>query len=382
MAESDPRGGDRAPINVFVEWRKAELARLVDESDLPPTRATPARAGSHPCQKQGRHDHARHVDSKAGAIQSGGDMGLDGPCPPSLFVCMRTEKPIHRAEGDLQALNPVFSGCESGSKATRRFAFDGLENAHKSLTKQANLYAARTRREDSASCITRHCPSPAESPAHRPRSSSVFQHRDSGGRLSRPRPARQLLVELERDRGDWRRPSIHKVTAAAEPISASGATRSQGALDRPRDPFKTKELSARNRQSSRRTEAMPRGGIRSTSFKPGVSGNPGGRPKTPQTIEVRRIILGVREAARELTLDAIDTLATIMKDPKAPAAARISAAVALLDRGHGRPFQAVDVKDGVDLGLLSDEELYTLDAILSRASVPAPDPSRHYLTAR
>jgi hypothetical protein len=127
---------------------------------------------------------------------------------------------------------------------------------------------------------------------------------------------------------------------------------------------------------------MPRGGIRSTSFKPGVSGNPGGRPKTPQTIEVRRIILGAREAAREMTLDAIDTLAAIMKDPKAPAAARISAAVALLDRGHGRPFQAVHVKDEVDLGLLSDEELYTLDAILSRASVPAPDPSRHYLTAR
>src|SRR5580704_1498357 len=156
---------------------------------------------------------------------------------------------------------------------------------------------------------------------------------------------------------------------------------SQGrALDRPRDPFKTKELSARNRQSSRRTEAMPRGGIRSTSFKPGVSGNPGGRPKTPQTIEVRRIILGAREAARELTLDAIDTLAAIMKDPKAPAAARISAAVALLDRGHGRPNQAVDVNVGVDLGLLSDEELYTLDAILSRASVPAPDPSGRYLT--
>jgi hypothetical protein len=45
----------------------------------------------------------------------------------------------------------------------------------------------------------------------------------------------------------------------------------------------------------------------------------------------RRIILGVRDAARDLTLDAIDTLAAIMKDPKAPAAARISAAVALLD---------------------------------------------------
>ena len=72
--------------------------------------------------------------------------------------------------------------------------------------------------------------------------------------------------------------------------------------------------------------------------------------------------MALEEAARELTLDALDTLATIMKDPKAPAAARISAAVALLDRGHGKPYQAVDVKDGIDLGLLSDEELYTLDA--------------------
>jgi len=30
---------------------------------------------------------------------------------------------------------------------------------------------------------------------------------------------------------------------------------------------------------------MPRGGRRSTSFKPGVSGNPGGRPKKPAKIE-------------------------------------------------------------------------------------------------
>ena len=59
MAESDPRGGDRAPINVFVEWRKAELAELADGSDLPP-----ARAGSH-------HDHARHVTRRRGGIRVG-----------------------------------------------------------------------------------------------------------------------------------------------------------------------------------------------------------------------------------------------------------------------------------------------------------------------
>ena len=37
--------------------------------------------------------------------------------------------------------------------------------------------------------------------------------------------------------------------------------------------------SAQNRQSNRQSEAMTRGGRRSTSFKPGVSGNPRGRPK-------------------------------------------------------------------------------------------------------
>jgi hypothetical protein len=127
---------------------------------------------------------------------------------------------------------------------------------------------------------------------------------------------------------------------------------------------------------------MPRGGIRSTSFRPGVSGNPGGRPKRPQTIDRRKLFADVKAAARELTQDAIDTLASVMKDPKAPAAARISAAVVLLDRGHGRPFQAVDVKVDCNLDQLTDEELYTLDRILTRAALPHPDTDGRYLTAR
>ena len=48
-------------------------------------------------------------------------------------------------------------------------------------------------------------------------------------------------------------------------------------------------------------------------------------------------IPGVADAARERTQDAIDTLSAIMKDPKAPAAARISAAQAILDCGYGKP---------------------------------------------
>jgi hypothetical protein len=62
-------------------------------------------------------------------------------------------------------------------------------------------------------------------------------------------------------------------------------------------------------------------------FAPGQSGNPGGRPK------------GIREVeaiAREHTAAAIKTLVTIMNDPKAPPAGRVSASQALLDRGWGK----------------------------------------------
>lgn len=67
-----------------------------------------------------------------------------------------------------------------------------------------------------------------------------------------------------------------------------------------------------------------------TPFKPGKSGNPGGRPKGD--IELRR-------AARERTGEALATLVNIMRNPKAATAARVSAAEAILNRGWGKPVQ-------------------------------------------
>jgi len=68
-------------------------------------------------------------------------------------------------------------------------------------------------------------------------------------------------------------------------------------------------------------------------FQKGQSGNPGGRPK---------IIGEVQDLAREHTPEAIKTLASIMRDKKAPAAARAMASNSILDRAYGRPPQTVN----------------------------------------
>ena len=84
-------------------------------------------------------------------------------------------------------------------------------------------------------------------------------------------------------------------------------------------------------------------------FPKGVSGNPGGRPK----------VLGdVQELARQKSPEAINTLSNIMHDEKAPPAARVAAANALLDRGYGKPTQPISqTLAKVDPSSISDEEL-------------------------
>jgi len=77
-------------------------------------------------------------------------------------------------------------------------------------------------------------------------------------------------------------------------------------------------------------------------FQPGQSGNPGGRPKGEAI---------VRDAARKQTEAAIGVLASALtdEDPRV----RIKAAEVLLDRGWGKPSQAIDVGSDPERPLVS-----------------------------
>lgn len=68
-------------------------------------------------------------------------------------------------------------------------------------------------------------------------------------------------------------------------------------------------------------------------FQPGQSGNPGGRPKC----EVDNVVL----LARTFTRKAIYRLGDMLDDPRYA----VPAAVALLDRGWGKPLQTVAAAD-------------------------------------
>lgn len=68
-----------------------------------------------------------------------------------------------------------------------------------------------------------------------------------------------------------------------------------------------------------------------------------GRPTGAST----KVGQDLREAAQAFTDDALNVLASIMKDEEQPAASRVSAASAILDRGHGKPKQALDVDANV-----------------------------------
>lgn len=94
-----------------------------------------------------------------------------------------------------------------------------------------------------------------------------------------------------------------------------------------------------------------KGGKRSTSFKPGQSGNPAGRK--PVTVDG----IHVPSLAKEFGPAAIRTLNEIMASTDAPHSARVRAAEALLDRGYGKAPATVNTTVHKAASDLSDAEL-------------------------
>ena len=83
-------------------------------------------------------------------------------------------------------------------------------------------------------------------------------------------------------------------------------------------------------QNSKGT-AKPRG----KPFPKGVTGNPGGRPV--KTIEELDLIA----ACKGKTQDALDVILSIMREGQGEKT-RLSAAIAIIERGYGKPTQAID----------------------------------------
>lgn len=101
-------------------------------------------------------------------------------------------------------------------------------------------------------------------------------------------------------------------------------------------------------------------------FAKGVSGNPGGRP---------REVGDVRDLARARTVEAITVLSDIMNDPDTPPAARVTAAVALLDRGWGRPQQGIELSRRAEVKPIdvAPSVMLIMNAIAKQLEAPPVD---------
>jgi hypothetical protein len=101
---------------------------------------------------------------------------------------------------------------------------------------------------------------------------------------------------------------------------------------------------------------------------PGVSGNPGGRPK------------GLSRRVRELVGDdghvIADYMVTVLNDETQRTPDRIEAAKWLADRAFGRAVQALDIDvypSSVDINHFSTEDLKALAVILRKYSADAAE---------
>ena len=120
------------------------------------------------------------------------------------------------------------------------------------------------------------------------------------------------------------------------------------------------------------------------AWKPGRSGNPGGRPK--ETEDMRK----TRELAQQHSIRAIERLVQLLKSNNGPVAIR--AAEAILDRGLGKPVTVIDMMNSgvdvepeqpkrcLDFSRLTKEELQTMRDLARKAQRPTEEESHAAIT--
>ena len=114
--------------------------------------------------------------------------------------------------------------------------------------------------------------------------------------------------------------------------------------------------------AKRITSGKPKGKPRGRASQKGVSPNPGGVPKGEAS--PRRIDMDARLLARDYSVQAVKKLISIMNNPKATHTAQLIAANSILDRGYGRPQQAVEVYGGDVQADSGDDVLEIIEARL------------------
>src|SRR5688572_7421399 len=83
------------------------------------------------------------------------------------------------------------------------------------------------------------------------------------------------------------------------------------------------------------------GGVTGQGFRPGQSGNPGGRPRSERKLLQRMFGESGEKLYRELEV--------ILFNPKTPVKLRADVAMFLVERLHGKAAQSVEVDAGDDL---------------------------------
>jgi len=114
---------------------------------------------------------------------------------------------------------------------------------------------------------------------------------------------------------------------------------------------------------------MPRGGRR-----PGAGAKKGAPRRKPISGALARDFRPLVLRARDHTAKALQALVGTLDDPVATAAAKVSAAIAVLDRGWGKPTERHEHVSLSAVAELSDDELRNAIAFLRATPSPPTEP--------